>query len=96
LYNAFQEQDGNPDNHWKLHHRVYKARKLNSPDGDFALLRLKQGIILASIDRKFCKKTWANFPITPGTMGTTWCRKDIQEHAWSQKFYKNLPGIKRV
>ncbi|CAG8818268.1 29096_t:CDS:2, partial [Gigaspora margarita] len=53
LYNAFQEQDGNPDNHWKLHHQAYKARKLNSPDGDFALLKLKQGIILANIDRKF-------------------------------------------
>ncbi|CAG8753764.1 25236_t:CDS:2 [Gigaspora margarita] len=25
----------------------------NSPDSDFALLRLKQGIILANIDRKF-------------------------------------------
>ncbi|CAG8853197.1 35892_t:CDS:2, partial [Gigaspora margarita] len=53
LYNAFQEQNRNSDNHWKLHHRAYKARELNSPDGDFALLRLKQGIILVNIDRKF-------------------------------------------
>ncbi|CAG8855489.1 16177_t:CDS:2, partial [Gigaspora margarita] len=54
LYNTFQEQNGNPDNHWKLHHRVYKAREL--PDSDFALLRLKQGIILVNIDREF----WQN------------------------------------
>ncbi|CAG8852710.1 26337_t:CDS:1, partial [Gigaspora margarita] len=32
-----------------LHNRLNS----NSPDGDFALLRLKQGIILANIDRKF-------------------------------------------
>ncbi|CAG8829452.1 21737_t:CDS:2, partial [Gigaspora margarita] len=48
LYNAFQEQDGNSDNHRKLHNRLNS----NSPDSDFALLRLKQEIILANIDTK--------------------------------------------
>ncbi|CAG8855322.1 33887_t:CDS:2, partial [Gigaspora margarita] len=33
--------------------------KSDSPDSDFALLRLKQGIILANIDRKFCQdRNW--------------------------------------
>ncbi|CAG8666651.1 43295_t:CDS:10, partial [Gigaspora margarita] len=62
----------------------------NSSDGDFALLRLKQEIILANIDKKFCKKTWANFLVTLETMDTTWftaAKHRVEKQEYKKNFY---------